>query len=220
MTAAACAAFVLLGNWQARRADAKRALGAELERSLKSPPADLSTVIDASSLTHKRVLARGRFVAERTVLLDNKLRRGRPGYEVVTPLALAGSEWHVLVNRGWIAAPTSRETLPDVRTPSGELTVVGIALERLPHALQAGSPSTGPVRQNLDIGAFAAETGLRLQPLVIEQHSDAGDGLARDWPRPDLGIERHESYALQWYLFAGLAIVLLAVLSIRRVPAP
>jgi surfeit locus 1 family protein len=220
VTAAACAAFVLLGNWQARRAEAKRALGAELERSLKSPPADLSTVIDRGSLVHKRVLARGRFVAERTVLLDNKLRRGRPGYEVVTPLRLAGSEWHVLVNRGWIAAPATRETLPDVRTPSGELTVVGIALERLPHALQPGAAPTGKVRQNVDIGAFAAETGLRLQPIVIEQHSDAGDGLARDWPRPDLGIEKHESYALQWYLFAGLAIVLLAVLSIRRVPAP
>ena len=219
MTAAACVAFVLLGNWQARRAEAKRALGAELERALKSPPADLSTVIVAGSLIHKRVLARGRFVAERTVLLDNKLRRGRPGYEVVTPLALAGSEWHVLVNRGWIAAPASRETLPDVRTPSGELTVVGIALERLPHALQPGAAPTGKLRQNLDIGAFAAETGLRLQPLVIEQHSDTGDGLSREWPRPDFGIERHESYALQWYLFAGLAIVLLAVLSIRRVPA-
>jgi surfeit locus 1 family protein len=220
LTAAACAAFVLLGNWQARRAEAKRALGAELERSLKSPPIDLANMIDVSSLIHKRVLARGRFVAEHTVLLDNKLRRGRPGYEVITPLRLAGSEWHVLVNRGWRAAPASRQTLPEVRTPSGELTVVGIALERLPHALQPGAAPAGAVRQNLDIAAFAAETGLRLQPVVIEQHSDSGDGLVRDWPRPDFGIEKHESYALQWYLFAGLAIVLLAALSIRRVAAP
>src|SRR5882672_11997775 len=225
VTAAACAAFILLGNWQARRAEQKRALGAELERALKSPPVQLAPGdVDARALIHKRVAARGRFVAERTVLLDNKLRRGRPGYEVVTPLALAGSESHVLVNRGWIAAPASRETLPDLRTPSGEVTVVGIALDRLPHALQPGAAPTGKVRQNVDIGAFAAETGLRLQPLVLEQHSEADDGLARDWPRPDFGIERHESYALQWYLFAGLAIVLLAVLSFRRissdVPAP
>ena len=219
--AAACAAYVLLGNWQARRAEQKRALGAELERALKLPPIQLApAVVDTGTLLHKRVAARGRFVAERTVLLDNRLRRGRPGYEVVTPLALAGSEWHVLVNRGWIAAPPSRMVVPEVRTPADEQRVEGIALERLPHALQAGSAPTGRVRQNLDIGAFAAETGLRLQPLVIEQHSDADDGLARDWPRPDLGIERHESYALQWYLFAGLAIVLLAVLSVRRVPAP
>src|SRR3989442_5575782 len=155
VTAAACAAFVLLGNWQARRAETKRALGAELERSLKSPPVDLSTVIDASSLIHKRVLARGRFVAERTVLLDNKLRRGRPGYEVVTPLALAGSERHVLVNRGWIAAPASRETLPDVRTPSGELTVVGIALERLPPALTPDAAPAVEILSNLQLSHFA-----------------------------------------------------------------
>jgi cytochrome oxidase assembly protein ShyY1 len=107
-----------------------------------------------------------------------------------------------------------------LRTPSAEVAVVGIALERLPHALQPGAAPTGPVRQNLDRAAFGAETGLRLQPLVIEQHDDNGDGLVRDWPRPDLGIEKHESYAMQWYLFAGLAIVLLTVLSIRRVGAP
>ena len=89
-------------------------------------------------------------------------------------------------------------------------------VERLPHALVAGSAPSGPVRQNLDIAAFAAETGLQLEPLVIEQHSDSGDGLARDWPRADLGIERNESYALQWYSFAALAIVLAVVLSLRR----
>src|SRR5713226_7905937 len=100
--AAACVAFVLLGNWQARRAELKRALGIGLEQALRSPPFELpGAAVDAATLVHKRVSARGRFVAERTVLLDNKLRRGRAGYEVVTPLRLAGSDWQVLVNRGW-----------------------------------------------------------------------------------------------------------------------
>jgi surfeit locus 1 family protein len=171
-------------------------------------------------VVRKRVAARGRFVAERSVLLDNKLRRGRPGYEVVTPLRLAGSERHVLVNRGWVAAAPRRDELPQIRTPQAELRIEGIALERLPHALQAGAPSAGRVRQNLDLASFAAETGLRLEPLVIEQRSEVPDGLARDWPAPDFGVEKHESYALQWYLFAALAIVLVVVLSIRRVPAP
>ena len=215
MTAAACAAFVLLGNWQTRRAEQKRALGAELERSLKSRPLELRPGVDAR-LIQQRVAATGRFVAERTVLLDNKLRQGRPGYEVITPLALAGSDAAVLVNRGWVAAAPTRQQLPELRTPPGEVKVDGIALERLPHALAAGA-SSGPVRQNLDIGAYATESGLKLLPIVIEQHSDTGDGLLRDWPRPDLGIEKHESYALQWYLFAGLAVILLVVLSFRRV---
>jgi surfeit locus 1 family protein len=222
--AAACVLFVLAGNWQARRAELKRALGAELERSLKSPPVALSPSADPRALVHKRVEVRGRFVPERSVLLDNKLRRGRAGYEVVTPLRLAGSDWHVLVNRGWIAAPPSRQNLPEVRAPSTEVTLDGVALERLPQALQPGVPSGGALRQNLDIGAFAAETGLRLLPLVIEQRSELNDGLLREWPAPDFGVERHESYALQWYSFAALAIVLVVVLSFRRIssdgPAP
>ena len=215
---AACVAFVLLGNWQARRADEKRALGEAFDQALRSPPIMLTPDASVAGLLHKHVAARGRLVGGHTVFLDNKLRGGRPGYEVVTPLHLAGSDAHVLVDRGWIAAPPSRASLPEVRTPAGELEIGGIVLDRLPHALEAGVASPGKVRQNLDIAAFAAETKLRLEPLVIEQHSETPDGLARDWPRPDFGIEKHESYSLQWYSFAALAIVLLIVLSFRHAP--
>lgn len=211
--AIACIAFVSLGNWQSRRAADKRELALALERAAASAPVELPASVD---VVHKRVAARGQFVPERTVLLDNKLRRGRPGYEVVTPLRLGNSPWHVLVNRGWMPAPASRENVPAVRTPTGEVTIDGVALERLPHALEP-RPSSGRVRQNVDLAAFAAETGLQLLPIVVEQHSDAGDGLQRDWPRADFGIEKHESYALQWYAFAGLAIVLGVVFSFRRV---
>jgi cytochrome oxidase assembly protein ShyY1 len=103
-----------------------------------------------------------------------------------------------------------------VRTPGGQVRVEGIALERIAHALEP-QPSSGKVRQNVDIAAFAGETGLQLEPLVIEQHSDSPDGLLREWPRPDLGIEKHEAYSLQWYSFAALALVLGIVLSFRRV---
>jgi surfeit locus 1 family protein len=73
------------------------------------------------------------------------------------------------------------------------------------------------VRQNIDVDAFASETGLRLLPIVIQQDSPADDGLLREWPRPDAGAEKHASYALQWYSLAVLAVVLLIVLSVRRV---
>src|SRR3954466_7261418 len=146
--------FVLAGNWQARRAEEKRAMGEQFDQALRSPPVALVPGSDASGLLHKHVAARGRFVAERTIFLDNKLRGGRAGYEIVTPLRLAGSDWHVLVDRGWIVAPTSRAALPEVRIPLGELEIDGIALERLPHALEAGVGPKGAVRQNLDVAAF------------------------------------------------------------------
>jgi surfeit locus 1 family protein len=216
LAAAGCAAFVLLGNWQSRRAEEKRALGAAFDQALRSPPIALAPRADVARLIHKHVAAHGRFVADHTVFLDNKLRQGRPGYEVVTPLRLDASDSHVLVDRGWIAAAPTRAVLPEVRTPAGDVEVAGVALDRLPHALETGVAPKGTVRQNLDIGAFAAETRLRLEPLVIEQHSELPDGLSREWPRPDFGIEKHESYALQWYSFAVLAIILVIVLSMRR----
>ena len=214
----ACGAGIALGNWQARRAEEKRALGAEVDQALKAAPIEISaTLVENKNLLLKRVAARGEFVAERTLFLDNKIRRGRVGYEVITPLKLERSSLHVLVNRGWIEAPRLRDVLPEVRTPAGETRVEGLALERLPHALQLKEDLQGRVRQNVDLGAFAAETGLALQPIVIEQRSDSGDGLLREWPRADAGIERHESYALQWYSLAALAVIFAAVLSFRRI---
>lgn len=215
LAAAACAAGIALGNWQAGRAAEKRALGARLEQTLHSPPIEIGPgSLPDDKLAYKHVAARGRLIGEHTIYLDNKLRRGRPGYEVVTPLRLDGT--HVLVNRGWVAAGPSREVLPEVPALPGEIRVEGLALARLPHVLQVGPPSRGKVRQNLDVDSFAQETGLRLQPIVIEQHSPAPDGLLREWPRPDTGIEKHESYALQWYSLAGLAVVLFLALSFRR----
>ena len=192
---AACAGFVALGNWQSRRAEEKRALGAQLEKN--------------------RVALNGTFLPDYTVFLDNKIRNHRVGYEVVTPLRVDGES--VLVNRGWIEAGRTRDVLPKVRTPVGEVRIEGVVLERLPRVLQIEKNESGKVRQTLDIGEFAAQTGLRLRPFFLEQHSPADDGLARDWPRPDAGVAMHQSYSLQWYSFAVLAAVLFIVLSFRRV---
>lgn len=221
LAAAACAAGIALGNWQARRAEEKRILGDRLEEALRAPVIELPSVsVEPRQFVLKRVAASGRFVAERTVYLDNKLRRGQAGYEVVTPLKFSNSELHLLVNRGWVRAAPTRDVLPEVTTPKEEVRVEGLALERLPRPLQLKEDPKSRVRQSLDIEAYAAETGLRFQPLVVEQHSPAPDGLARDWPRPDAGIEKHESYALQWYSLAALAVILAVVLSFRRIEDP
>lgn len=197
LAVASCVAFIALGNWQARRAEAKRALGAHLEAN--------------------RIALDGTFLPDYTIFLDNKIRNHRAGYEVVTPLRVDGDQ--VLVNRGWIEAGPTRDVLPKVRTPAGRVHVEGITLERLPRLLNLESKATGKVRQSLDLGEFAQQTGLRLRPYFLEQHSPADDGLARDWPRPDAGVAMHESYSLQWYSFAVLAAVLFIVLSFRRVAA-
>jgi surfeit locus 1 family protein len=194
LATAGCVAGIALGNWQTGRAAEKRALAA------------------SQALT----ALRGSFESRYTVLIDNKLHHGRPGYHVVQPLRVTPGR-HVLVNRGWIAAGPSRAQLPDVRTPAGEVSLQGLRLERFPRAYEPVEQKPGgPVWQNVTPARFAAFSGLALESWVFEQHSALDDGLVRDWPRADAGIEKHESYALQWYSLAALSLALLLVLNIKR----
>jgi surfeit locus 1 family protein len=65
---------------------------------------------------------------------------------------------------------------------------------------------------------YAQWSGLALQPVLVQQTSAAADGLAREWSRPDTGVQKHRGYAMQWYLFAILVIVLYVSLNLRRRP--
>jgi surfeit locus 1 family protein len=193
LAAAGIAAGIALGNWQADRAAQKRAAGAAV--------AQLSL--------------RGGLEPRYTVYVDNKLHKGVPGYEIVQPLRLADGRY-VLVRRGWLAMGGSREQLPEVRTPAGEVALSGVRQTRFPQALAPGlEKETGKVWQNVTLERFAAWSGLALEPYVLEQHSDLDDGLVRDWPRPDAGIDKHESYALQWYSLAALSFLLFFFLNLK-----
>jgi len=210
------AATLSLGNWQRHRAEEKALLRAQYDAAIAAPPARVSAAsTDAAVLRFRPVRATGEFAATAQVLIDNKVHAGRPGYDVVSPLSLDGGGY-VLVDRGWVAAGARRTELPTVPPPTGTVTIDGRA--NLPPAryleLQRDA-ATGPVRQNLDIARIAEATGLPLLPFVIEQTSDSTDGLVRDWPTPDFGIEQHKSYMLQWYAFALLGCVLWLTLNWR-----
>ncbi|MGH8712986.1 MAG: SURF1 family protein, partial [Casimicrobiaceae bacterium] len=62
----------------------------------------------------------------------------------------------------------------------------------------------------------ARSTGLPLLPFIIEQTGETGDGLRRDWPAPDFGVEQHRSYMVQWYSLAALGVVLWLTLNWRE----
>src|SRR4051812_36512463 len=212
-----CAAGIALGHWQAGRAEEKKTLAAALAAARREPPIELSSAAAAPQLVHRRVAARGTFAPQYTLLLDNKLRAGRPGYEVVTPFRLASSDVFVLVNRGWVPASARRENLPEVPAPAGEIRIEGIALARFPRAYELGrGGGEGMVRQNVSVETFVAQTGLVLKSFVVEQLNDTHDGLERDWPAADLGMARNESYALQWYSLAALAAFLGLLFAFRR----
>jgi surfeit locus 1 family protein len=212
------ASTIALGQWQTGRAEEKRGLAERFQRAGLAEPIPVPAQPSAAeALVFRRLSATGEFLPEFTVLLDNKVYRGRPGYFVVTPMRVAGSAMQVLVNRGWIAAGARREDVPEVKTPGGRVTIEGFGLEHAPRVLAVGSDQPrGRVWQGLSLDEFTQWSGLALQPVFLEQHSQIADGLVRDWPAPDFGIDRHTSYAMQWYLIAALSVVLFICLSFDR----
>jgi surfeit locus 1 family protein len=213
------AVTVSLGNWQTRRAEQKLQAQEHREERAGAPALDLPAFpVRVEDFADIPVRARGEFKPAHTLYLDNKVLRGMVGYHVLTPLKIAGGNLHVIVNRGWVAAGARREDLPPIRTPPGEVSLEGFALVPARFHYELGSDTgAGPVVQNLALDRMGERTGLSLQPIVLYQTSDSGDGLLRAWQRADSGADTHRGYALQWYLLAALTMVLYVTYSFRRV---
>lgn len=214
-------AGISLGNWQAGRAAGKEAIEAKMRARESAAAIALQPVPQATEdMEYRRVAVDGEFLDGWTVYLDNRPYGGEPGFYVVTPMRLAGSDLHVLVLRGW--APRNmadRTRLPATPAPKGRTGIQGIVRRGAGQVLQLGQPE--PLRpraivQNLDVGALAQAAGLRLQPFVVVQTSDTGDGLVRDWPRPSAGVDKHRGYAFQWYALAATALLFFVVTGFRR----
>ena len=234
VSVAAAIAMVIalsLGNWQLRRAEEKQALQERFDNRERGATLRLpSSLVEVKDVEYARVSVRGEFLPHHTILLDNRVRNGVVGYDVVTPVRIEGGELCVLVNRGWIAAGPRRDVLPKFPTPAGPQSLEGIALVPGGRYFEFGgdhaagkktAAAVEPVWQHLNFERYAETTRLALQPFLIRQTSASDDGLARVWDRPDRGVDIHRGYAFQWYSLAALILVLYVVLNLRSIePAP
>ena len=217
-TAIGVAVTVALGNWQLSRAAQKRELKQRYETLAAQPPINVGREpLAADGVDLRRVEARGVFEPQHAVFVDNRILNGVPGYHVVMPLRVEGGDVRVLVNRGWVARPALRSDLPAVRTPEGPVTITGTAT--VPHRGAFERSDTiveGRIVQNLTIPRYREMTPIAVQPFVLRQDSALDDGLKREWPAPDFGIDKHYGYAFQWFALAATLTVFYAYTQLKR----
>jgi len=217
---------VRLGFWQwhrgAQRQEAATRFARGAERLL-----DLDALDPAGVALFQRVRVTGRLDGAHQFLLDNRTHRGRAGYEVVTPLLRAGAP-ALLVDRGWVPFTGSRARLPDVTLrpdatvePAAPVTLTGRIADLPSPGLASGRAAPGASAPWPKVTSYPtpAELGAALaEPLAARiLLLDPGEsyGYVRDWQPPGLPPLRHFSYAIQWWIFAALALVGWAVLSTR-----
>ena len=217
LTAAALMVAVLtfsLGQWQLRRAAQKQALVHAIEAQTNQPilkAADLASFKNLQDAVHRQATLRGVWRAEHTVFLDNRQMNGRPGLFVLTPLVLDGTGQVILVQRGWALRNfNDRTALPAIQTPAGPVTVRGRIAPPPSKLYEFKGAEAGRIRQNLDLAAYSGETAIPLLPISMVQTGPANEGLQRDWPTLNVGIEKHHGYAFQWFGLCALVVGLYA----------
>lgn len=229
-TLAAAALTARLGVWQLDRAAQKTALAEQITQRAGLPMLDSHALARdpaaAADQHQRRITLQGRWLADRSVYLDNRQMGGRVGFYLVTPLELLPGD-AVLVQRGWLPRDaTDRTRLQPVSTPAGTVTVVG-RIAPPPSALfSLGAGDAGPIRQNLDLAAYGREIGIALRPLSVQQldgdPAAATDSLLRQWPQPAADVGKHHGYAFQWFALSALTLGLylwFQILQPRRRPA-
>lgn len=209
--------MVSLGFWQLQRAEEKAALAAAFDARQLQPAAPLSELWDKSdeSLAYAPVRLIGHFLPDAYFLLDNQVRDGQVGYEVLGILELADDSGSVLVNRGWIAGGADRQTLPVVPLIDGPVEITGqvyiapgtpflLAEQQLdtqwPKRIQA-------VEMDKLTPAVAGLQGGKVFPYPVRIDTGERGALVTDWKIVNLSPQMHQGYAVQWFAMATVLLL-------------
>ncbi len=215
---AAAAVCARLGYWQLGRLQDRRAANRIATDARAAPPLRLpGSSGRPATLDFRRVEASGRYDHEHELVVRGASYSGVPGTLVTTPLRLAGSDTALLVTRGFVPAPDAVTAELDSLREAGEVRVAGVAL---PLAAGDGRPLERNGRTTwarLDPAALRERLPYPVYPVVVRQSPDpALPRLPRRLEPPSLDDGPHLTYAVQWFLFAAMAVTFAAVVVARR----
>lgn len=192
-----------LGFWQLERAEEKEII---LQRWQQGEPL---LQLPIEPVDGARVQLNGTLDTEHLFLLDNKVRGGLVGYEVLARFYPQHGPAGILVNLGWIAGGPDRTVLPEVQLPTGSVEIVGNLVEGGKGLLLAVDnwKKAWPVRiQKIELKRVEKALGGPLYPAVLRVAEPLTAKFITAWQVVNMPPVKHQAYALQWF---GLALVLI-----------
>ena len=205
-------AFLFLGGWQWGRFEERSAASERITANIAAAPVPLSR-LDSVGRTvpesdeYRLVTVAGRFDPGHELLVRRRTQNSRLGFYVITPLVTP--QGAVLVNRGWVPAGETADATPTVPAPpAGDVTVTG----RLRPA-ETEDNSGIRDRSGLSQGQILLIDTPRIAmpyPLYggfVELTAPAA-ASPEPVPEPDVGGGGglNLAYAIQWWLFIGVAV--------------
>ena len=216
--------FVSLGQWQIQRADEKTQILEQFTQNKTKPIIALPSEISKESkmLTYRNVFFFGIPLVHRQFLLDNQIRNGKAGINIITPFERDDGST-ILVDRGWMEF--SRGQLPVIELPKQRMRIQGTIYIPPGKAFSLGTfdadADTWPrLITHLDYAAIGEKLGVTIPELTVrmDPHKDSNQAQAylRQWPGVALlQPDRNLAYAIQWFALALTVLILFIALNLK-----
>ena len=216
----AAATFVRLGIWQLDRLGERRTFNRQLKSRAETAPIDFSQLpVDTGMAHYRRVRITGTYDFDHEIILTNRSRMGSPGVNVITPLRIAGTDTVVLVNRGWLYAPDGMTVDLSGWHEPAQLNGDAYVENFVVRAGTVESQKNPKAFRWMDRSAVSQEIPYTIAPyyLVLIGNSDnPPPNVPPRVPVPPLDEGSHQSYAFQWFSFAAISIIGMALFLRRK----
>lgn len=217
MTVLLGTACLALGAWQLGRLTVRRAANLQGLTGRALPPQVADSTLAPRLLPNRRAVLTGELDPAHEFVLRNRLVRGVPAVQIITPLRIPGSDSAVLVNRGYVPAPDAVDpgaaewAEPGTRVFAGTLFLVPDCGD--------GTPMVRKGRETwkrLDLRAMRARLPYPVVAVYLVAQADPARGTPHTlngtvYPfraeLPPMDEGPHLMYAIQWF---GIAAAVLA----------
>jgi surfeit locus 1 family protein len=219
--------LLTLGFWQIERLKWKTGLIRELEIRAAAKPIPLPTDprIAPADLANRRVKVTGHYMYETELHLLNRVRKGVPGLNIITPLVRDDGGGTVLVNRGWVPMDWPGTPIEEQGAEPIPIEVTGIV--RIPRRPGWMTPKNEPAKNDwyyVDLTAMSQAAGTLANTDYYIYAT--GEHVLSDTPAPFLAPDpnvwhidlpnNHLSYAITWFSLAGVLMVIYLVYHTKR----
>lgn len=214
---------VRLGFWQLERGEKKQQQLTAIAQIQTHGVMNWSQLLELPKQWNKTgvlVELKGTLLSEHYWLLDNQVYNGQVGYDLLALLKPNNDTRAVLVNLGWVMAPVSRDFLPKVVLPKGEFTVKAqIKENNLSSFTLEDKTASGdlPKRiQSIDLSFIKSQTNIPLVNFMAYRQGDGGEMAIPHYEAVVMSPQKHNAYALQWFLIAFSCVVVAIFASKKR----
>lgn len=216
--------LISLGLWQIDRAEYKEKLENMIAERTQMQPIDMGLVPrDPEKKLYLPVTVNGFYDSSRNFLLDNRVLDTQVGYNVYTPFRL-DTGTAILINRGWLALGSNRQTLPVFKTETRNYRLEGILLNPpvtnvLGYEIIENYSNWPAVVQTINLQEIEKQLGYTLNPMVIILNKQSPSGFKREDKAIKLNMssDKHIGYAVTWFLCALVLSLISLTISTKRI---